>query len=69
MAKQRITKKSKRPDNRPARLMYWARRRLETRKVGNLMRYCGMSKQSAYKYWHKVRQGRVPAGFLSNTLD
>jgi len=57
-AKTRISKKSKRPDNRPARERYWREKRLEARKVRNLMKYCGLSKQSAYKRWRDERGGR-----------
>ena len=62
-------KKSKSPDNRPARKRYWAKRTLETHKVGNLMRCCGMSKQSAYNHWHRTRQGRVPNGYIVKVYD
>ena len=57
-------KKSKKPDKRPARARYWAARVLEIRKVRNLMRCCGMSKQSAYKYWRSHRKGRVKEGYF-----
>lgn len=60
-------KKSKAPDNRPARKRYWARRTLETRKVGNLMDRCGMTKQAAYNRWHRERKGRVPTGYLNQS--
>jgi hypothetical protein len=62
-----VKKSGKRPDKRPARDRYWATRRLETRKVNNLMRCCGMSKQSAYNFWHKTRQGRVRDALLIRT--
>ena len=65
-ATRKIGKKSKRPDKRPARLRYWLKRRLEVRKVGNLMKYCGMSKQTAYNFWHNTRKGRVKDGYLRN---
>jgi len=69
MAKQRQSKKAKRPDTRPARKRYWMKRTLELRKVKHLIRYCGMTTQSAYKRWHKDRQGRVPTGFLPRTVE
>ena len=60
-------KKSKRKDNRPARSRYWMKRTLETRKIANLMKHCGMSRQSAYNFWHKNRKGRVRDGFLNKS--
>lgn len=63
-SRRKTGKKSKRPDKRPARARYWAKRTLEERKIRNLMRCCGMSRQSAYNYWHKTRKGRVPNGYL-----
>jgi len=73
---RRIGKKSKSPDKRPARQRYWITRKLEERKVGNLMKYCGMSKQQAYNFWHNGnieknglgrRMGRVKDGYLKKT--
>ena len=66
--RRRTGKKSKKPDGRLARKMYWSRRTLETRKVKNLMVHCGMTKQSAYNKWHKDRQGRVPDGYLRRAV-
>jgi len=66
VATRKTGKKSKRRDARPARARYWATRRLEERKIGNLMKYCGMSRQSAYNKWHSERKGRVKDGFLRN---
>ena len=63
-ATRKRKKKAKRADKRPARLRYWFTRRLEARKVANLMKYCGMSKQSAFNFWHRTRKGRVPDGYL-----
>ena len=60
-------KKSKRRDSRPARLRYWLTRQLEKRKIRNLMKHCGMSKQSAYNFWHNNRKGRVKDGYLQKT--
>ena len=57
-------KKSKRPDKRPARLRYWMKRTLESRKIAHLMKYCGMSKQSAYNLWHRTRKTRVKDGYI-----
>ena len=63
-AARKQKKKGKRPDKRPARLRYWMSGRLEERKIRNLMKYCGMSRQSAYKRWHNTRKGRVKDGIL-----
>lgn len=57
-------KKSKRRNKGPARLRYWLKRTLEARKIRHLMKYCGMSKQTAYNSWHQSRRGRVPEGYL-----
>lgn len=64
MGKKIGGKKSKRKDERPARKRYWMKRVLENRKIKNLMRYCGLSRQSAYNHWHRTRKGRVPEGYL-----
>lgn len=75
MARTKLSKKSKRSDSRPARAKYWSIRKLEARKVANLMRCRGMTKQQAYRYWHEgslvegkegcgKRLGRVPEGYL-----
>lgn len=64
VATTKTSKKSKRRDERPSRSRYWAKRKLEARKIANLMQCNGMSKQSAYNYWHKARKGRVPDGYL-----
>jgi hypothetical protein len=56
--------KSKAKDARPARKRYWMKRTLESRKVKNLMKFCGMTRQTAYNLWHKVRKTRVPDGYI-----
>jgi len=56
---RRTGKKSKKPDKRPARLRYWATKRLEERKIRNLMKHCGMTKQQAYRFW---REGSLAKG-------
>lgn len=61
-------KKSKRKDDKPSRIRYWMKRTLETRKVKHLMKYCKMSKQSAYNFWHKSRKGRVPDNYIDRHL-
>jgi len=38
---------------------YWATRRLEKRKVRNLVRCCGMSAAKALVYWRGVRLTRI----------
>lgn len=49
-------KKSKRPDNRPARARYWASKRLLKNKVRNLMKNNGFeSEAEAKSYWLSVR--------------
>ena len=60
----KLSKKSKRRDDKPSRDRYWAKRVLEERKIKSLMRCNGMSKQSAFKYWHSVRKGRVPDRYI-----
>jgi len=60
-------KKSKRKDNRPARQRYWRRRRLEENKVKHLMAQ-GYTKPQALGHWRKVRQGRVPDGWLGGAV-
>lgn len=60
---QRASKKSKRPDKRPAKIRYWMSRHLERNKVKNLMK-SGYTKAEALKYWHSVRKGRVKDNFL-----
>jgi len=59
-------KKSKRKDARPARARYWAKRILEERKIANLMKHCGMSRQAAFNRWHAERKTRVKDGYLRN---
>jgi len=45
-------KKGKRKDARPARARYWLKRTLETKKIHNLVKYCGMSVEKASSVWH-----------------
>ena len=66
VASTKTGKKSKRRDKRPARARYWATRKLEERKIANLIKHCGMSRQSAYNRWHAERKGRVKDGYLRN---
>jgi hypothetical protein len=54
-----VGKKSKQPDKRPARARYWATRRLETRKVRNLVKCCGMTLEAAKKKWAATRTTRI----------
>jgi hypothetical protein len=60
----RSGRKGKNKDRRPAKIRYWNRRRLETAKVRHLVRHCGMEPKEALRYWHGVRQGRVPDNYL-----
>lgn len=70
MPDQKPGKKSKRPDERPARIRYWLSRRLEKRKVKRIMKSHKdkngnpLSKFDATKLWREMRQGRVPKNFL-----
>lgn len=64
MAKQRIGKRGKHPDTRPARVRYWMGRHLELNKVKNLMRCAGMTRADATAYWRKNRMMRIPDNFL-----
>lgn len=68
MPRTGLSKKSKRSDNKPSRLRYWFKRTLETRKVKHLMKYCRMSKQTAYNFWHSSRKGRVPDNYLNKHI-
>lgn len=53
------TKKSKMPDNRPARARYWSENHLRRNKVKHLMQSCGFDDRGkAQQYWESVRQGR-----------
>jgi len=61
-------KRSKAPDNRPARKKYWASRKLEKNKVKNLMKSQGMSRAEATEFWNNTRKGRVKDGYLYRTL-
>jgi hypothetical protein len=57
-------KKSKAPDKRPARKRSWAARKLEKRKVKNLMKSHKMTRAAALTFWNNNRKGRVPEGYL-----
>lgn len=55
-------KKSKRPDNRPAKKRYWTSGRLAYRKVRNLVR-SGYAPMEALKLWEATRKrnkGEIP---------
>lgn len=69
----KLKRKAKGPDNRPARVRYWASRHLEKNKIKNLMKHCGMTRAEATKFWREGspkkdgrgrRLGRVPSGYL-----
>ena len=73
------TSQSKRKSTSPARVRYWANRRLEKKKVCNLMRSRGLSKEDALRYWlhgstvkgkegQGKRTGRVPEGFFGRRV-
>lgn len=73
-------KKCKRADKRPARMKYWFSRKLEQRKAKALMGHRHPkpddpkekvfldTMDKAISYWHKVRQGRVPSGYLRRAV-
>lgn len=66
MAVKHKSKKSKRPDNCPARARYWASGRLKARKVRNLVRHNGMEKKEAEVFWLSVRvRHRTKLGITS----
>jgi hypothetical protein len=46
-------------NNGPARQRYWTSGRLAERKIRNLMRHCGLTREQAYALWHAARKGRV----------
>jgi hypothetical protein len=58
IGKRRTGKKSKKPDNRPARKRYWSSRKLMANKVRNLVVHNGMNEVEAKDYWKKARSGR-----------
>lgn len=53
--------RSKRPgaNDTPARRKYWTSKVLETRKIKNLMKFCGLTRAEAYIRWHDTRKGRM----------
>lgn len=55
----KVKKTNKSPDKRPARANYWARKRLQERKVKNLMRRNKMTRAEALAFWLKARTKRV----------
>ena len=59
MATQK-TKKTKRPDKRPARDRYWSSGRLANRKARNLVKYNGFADVvTAKAHWRSVRTHRI----------
>ncbi len=52
-------KRSKKPDNRPARARYWSSHKLEHHKVRNLVRHNGMTEHEARLFWREVRTKRI----------
>jgi hypothetical protein len=58
-------KKTKRPDNRPARQRYWVTGRLAVRKIKNLVVHNGLTVEEATRQWEDTRKrGRAKLGFL-----
>jgi len=49
------SKKSKRPDLRPARSRYWRSHMLEERKISNLVKYNDLTRPQAEKKWYSER--------------
>ena len=61
-------KKTKRPDNRPARSRYWGSGRLAIRKIKNLVKCNGLTVEEATQQWESTRKrGREKLGFLPYT--
>jgi len=58
MPKSKLSKKSKRPDKRPARTRYWMSKHLERNKVRNLIKHCNMDKAFATTFWQESRNYR-----------
>jgi hypothetical protein len=51
--------KGKKSKNKKSRIRYWDSRRLERKKVCNLVRYNRMEYDEALRFWRKVRKKRV----------
>lgn len=62
-------KNSKSKDTRPARARYWASKRLEGRKLKNIMRYMGLSRIDALYFWRDSRGGRRMPGAPPKKVD
>ncbi len=57
---QQKSKKSKRPDKRPARARYWASGRMRRRKVRNLVKHNGFANEiAALAFWRSARKRNV----------
>lgn len=57
--KKNRPKKTKKPDNRPARARYWTNRSLEANKIRRLVRCNGMDATTARRFWRDARKGRI----------
>ena len=54
--KSQKSKKTKRPDGRPARKRYWSSGKLKRKKVRNLVRHNGFETEAAaLRHWLSVR--------------
>jgi len=53
------SRKSKRPDGRPARGRYWSTHRLRINKVRRIVRSSGMTPSDARLLWESQRKGRM----------
>jgi hypothetical protein len=53
----------------PSRDAYWRSKRLQARKVRNLVRHCGMSEAQALAYWLRVRTKRMRTSMGSSSAN
>lgn len=54
-----IVKRGKRPDQRPARIRYWANSTLRKNKVRHIVRSTGLHPREAQDLWEDQRKGRT----------
>jgi uncharacterized protein YoaH (UPF0181 family) len=71
--KTQISRKNKRPDNRPARANYWASGQLAVNKIKNLVRHNGMSVDEAISFWDTNRKRHrnkfnIPTSYIRKIL-
>lgn len=58
---QKPSRRSKSPDNRPARARYWNTGQLRKHKVAHIMKSAGLSRAEALRQWESQRKGRMKA--------